>query len=47
MTIRKSGSGYTVKSKSGKTLGKHRTKAKAKKQLAAIEASKRRRKKKG
>jgi hypothetical protein len=43
MVIRKSGSKHVVKSKSGRTLGKHKTRKKAVKQLRAIEASKRRR----
>ena len=43
--IKKNKSGYTVTCKSGKTLGKHKTKKKARKQLAAIEISKKKRKK--
>ena len=35
--------GFAVKSKSGKLLGKHKTKNKAMKQLAAVEISKKRR----
>lgn len=43
MVIRKSGSRYVVRSKAGRKLGSHATKAKAARQLRAIEASKRRR----
>ncbi len=38
--IKKNKSGYKVTSKSGKKLGQHKTKAKAKRQLAAIERMK-------
>jgi hypothetical protein len=38
-----SGKGFAVKSKSGKLLGKHKTKKDALKQLAAVEISKMRR----
>ena len=39
----KGGKGFAVKSKHGKLLGKHSTKKKALKQLAAVEISKMRR----
>jgi hypothetical protein len=39
----KGGKGFAVKSKHGKLLGKHETKKKALKQLAAVEISKMRR----
>jgi hypothetical protein len=43
--IQKQGGGYAVKDSSGKkTLGKHKTKAEAERQLRAIEANKARRK---
>lgn len=41
----KGGKGFAVKSKHGKLLGKHTTKKKAKKQLAAVEISKMKRNK--
>jgi hypothetical protein len=41
--IKKSKSSYKVTSKSGKTLGTHKTKKAATRQLRAIEASKHRR----
>jgi hypothetical protein len=47
MVIKKEGKKHVVRSKAGKLLGKHTTRAAAVKQLAAIEASKARRKKKG
>lgn len=42
--IVKEGTQYVVKSKSGKVLGKHKTKAEAEKQLRAVEAAKAKRK---
>ena len=39
----KGGKGFAVKSKSGKLLGKHKSRNKALKQLAAVEISKKRR----
>jgi hypothetical protein len=39
----KGGKGFAVKSKRGKLLGKHESKKKALKQLAAVEISKKRR----
>ena len=41
----KGGKGFAVKSKHGKLLGKHTTKKKALKQLAAVEISKKQRNK--
>ena len=38
----KGGKGFAVKSKSGKLLGKHKSRNKALKQLAAVEISKKR-----
>ena len=43
MAIRKQGNKFIVTSSSGRKLGEHRTRAKAVKQLQAIEASKARR----
>jgi hypothetical protein len=43
VTIRKEGSRWVVRSKSGKLLGKHDSKEKAEKQLRAVERNKRRR----
>lgn len=45
MTIERIKGSFVVKSKSGKTLGKHKTRGAAVKQLGAVEASKARRKK--
>lgn len=45
MVVRKEGKKFVVRSKSGKVLGKHDTRAAALKQLAAIEAAKARAKK--
>jgi len=45
--IKKKGSKYIVTSESGKVLGTHDTKEKAQKQLAAVEISKAKKKKKG
>ena len=42
--IRKSGGTYKVTSKAGRTLGTHASESKAKKQLAAIEIAKHKRK---
>lgn len=47
MVIKKEGKQFVVRSKAGKLLGKHKTRAAAVKQLGAIEASKARAKKKG
>jgi hypothetical protein len=43
MVIRKVGRSYQVRSKAGKRLGTHATRASAARQLRAIEASKHRR----
>lgn len=43
MTVRRSGSSYKLVSRSGRTLGTHRTKAGAKRQERAISISKARR----
>jgi len=42
--IKKQGSKYIVTSKNGKKLGEHKTESEAKKQLAAIEISKKKKK---
>lgn len=47
MSIVKRGNKYVVVSRSGGKLGEHRTRKAAERQLAAVEASKHRRKKKG
>ncbi len=46
MTIKKEGGKFVVRSKAGKKLGSHGSRAKAVKQLGAIETSKKRRGKK-
>lgn len=46
MVVKKEGNKYVVRSKAGKKLGEHTTRAAAERQLRAVEASKARRKKK-